>query len=170
MVNLFKLKENKTNVKTELLAGLTTFMAMLYIVPVNAYILSSAGMPYDALITATIFMSIFASVLNGLWANTPIAMSVGMGLNAYFSFGLVKGMGIPWQSALGIVFISGILYILISATPIRRWLIETIPLDIKRAISAGIGAFIAFIAFLRLCIALEATSLVLTLVLTIRRM
>ena len=146
MVNLFKLKENKTNVKTELLAGLTTFMAMLYIVPVNAYILSSAGMPYDALITATIFMSIFASVLNGLWANTPIAMSVGMGLNAYFSFGLVKGMGIPWQSALGIVFISGILYILISATPIRRWLIETIPLDIKRAISAGIGAFIAFIA------------------------
>jgi AGZA family xanthine/uracil permease-like MFS transporter len=145
-VNLFKLKENNTDVKTELIAGMTTFMAMLYIVPVNAYILSSAGMPYDALISATIFMSILASVLNGLWANTPIAMSVGMGLNAYFSFGLVKGMGIPWQSALAIVFLSGILYIIISATPIRRWLIETIPLDIKRAISAGIGAFIAFIA------------------------
>ena len=145
-MNLFKLKENNTDVKTEFVAGMTTFMAMLYIVPVNAFILSSAGMPYDALITATIFMTIFASVLSGLWSNAPIAMSVGMGLNAYFSFGLVQGMGIPWQSALGIVFISGIFYIIISATPIRRWLIETIPVDIKRAISAGIGAFIAFIA------------------------
>ena len=145
-MDIFKLKENKTNVKTELIAGFTTFMAMLYIVPVNAYILSAAGMPYDALITATIVMTVFASILNGLWANTPIAMSVGMGLNAYFSFGLVKGMGIPWQSALGIVFLSGVLYVLISVTPIRKWLIETIPMDIKRAVSAGIGAFIAFIA------------------------
>ena len=145
-MDIFKLKENKTNVKTELIAGFTTFMAMLYIVPVNAYILSVAGMPYDALITATIVMTVFASILNGLWANTPIAMSVGMGLNAYFSFGLVKGMGIPWQSALGIVFLSGVLYILISVTPVRKWLIETIPMDIKRAVSAGIGAFIAFIA------------------------
>lgn len=145
-MNLFKLKENKTDIRTELTAGFTTFMAMLYIVPVNAYILSASGMPYDALITATIFMSVFASILNGLWANTPIAMSVGMGLNAYFSFGLVNGMGIAWQSALGIVFISGVLYVLISITPARRWLMETIPLDIKRAVSAGIGAFIAFIA------------------------
>ncbi len=144
-MNLFKLKENKTNVKTEVLAGFTTFLAMLYIIPVNAYILSTTGMPYGALVSATIAMSVFASILNGLWANTPIAMSVGMGLNAYFSFGLVKGMGIPWQSALGIVFISGLLYILISITPVRKWLIETIPLDIKRAVSAGIGSFIAFI-------------------------
>lgn len=124
---------------------MTTFIAMLYIVPVNASIMSAAGMPYDALITATAVMTILASILNGLWANTPIAMSVGMGLNAYFSFGLVKGMGIPWQSALGIVFLSGILYVLISMTPVRRWMIETIPMDIKRAVSAGIGAFIAFI-------------------------
>ena len=124
---------------------MTTFIAMLYIVPVNASILSAAGMPYDALITATAVMTILASVMNGLWANTPIAMSVGMGLNAYFSFGLVKGMGIAWQSALGVVFLSGILYTLISLTPVRRWMIETIPLDIKRAVSAGIGAFIAFI-------------------------
>jgi len=145
MMNIFKLKEHKTDVKTEVMAGITTFMAMLYIIPVNASILSASGMPYDALITATIFMSIFASILNGLWSNTPIAMSVGMGLNAYFSFGLVKGMGIAWQTALGIVFLSGILYIIISITPIRRWLIETIPIDIKRAVSAGIGAFIAFI-------------------------
>ena len=146
-MNLFKLYENGTDIKTEITAGTTTFMAMLYIVPVNASILSASGMPYDALITATILMTIFASILNGLYSNTPVAMSVGMGLNAYFSFGLVKGMGIPWQSALGVVFISGILYVLISVTPVRRWLIETIPLDIKRAVSAGIGAFIAFIGF-----------------------
>jgi AGZA family xanthine/uracil permease-like MFS transporter len=144
-MNRFQLKEHNTTVGTEVRAGMTTFMAMLYIVPVNASIMSAAGMPYDALITATAVMTIFASIFNGFWSNTPIAMSVGMGLNAYFSFGLVKGMGIPWQSALGIVFVSGILYILISMTPVRRWMIETIPLDIKRAVSAGIGAFIAFI-------------------------
>lgn len=145
-MNLFRLQENGTDIRTELTAGFTTFMAMLYIIPVNAFILSASGMPYDALVTATIVMTVFASVLSGLWANTPIAMSVGMGLNAYFSFGLVKGMGIPWQNALGIVFVSGVLYILISITPVRKWLIETIPIDIKRAVSAGIGAFIAFIA------------------------
>ncbi len=145
-MDVFQLKKHNTDVKTEVLAGFTTFMAMLYIIPVNAYILSTTGMPYGALVTATIAMTVFATIVNGLWANTPIAMSVGMGLNAYFSFGLVKGMGIPWQSALGIVFVSGVLYIIISVTPIRKWLIETIPMDIKRAVSAGIGAFIAFIA------------------------
>lgn len=144
-MDFFKLKAHNTTVSTEVRAGMTTFIAMLYIVPVNASIMSAAGMPYDALITATAVMTIFASILSGLWANTPVAMSVGMGLNAYFSFGLVKGMGIPWQSALGIVFVSGVLYIIISMTPLRRWMIETIPLDIKRSVSAGIGAFIAFI-------------------------
>ena len=144
-MDFFKLKAHNTTVSTEVRAGMTTFIAMLYIVPVNASIMSAAGMPYDALITATAVMTIFASILSGLWANTPVAMSVGMGLNAYFSFGLVKGMGIPWQSALGIVFVSGVLYIVISMTPLRRWMIETIPLDIKRSVSAGIGAFIAFI-------------------------
>jgi AGZA family xanthine/uracil permease-like MFS transporter len=144
-MDYFQLKEHKTTVGTEIRAGMTTFLAMLYIVPVNASIMSVTGMPYDAVITATAVMTILASILNGLWSNTPIAMSVGMGLNAYFSFGLVKGMGIPWQSALGIVFISGILYVVISMTPVRRWMIETIPLDIKRAVSAGIGTFIAFI-------------------------
>ena len=144
-MNCFKLKEHNTTVGTEVRAGMTTFIAMLYIIPVNASILSASGMPYDALITATAVMTILSSLLNGLWANTPIAMSVGMGLNAYFSFGLVKGMGMAWQTALGVVFLSGILYVLISMTPIRRWMIETIPMDIKRAVSAGIGAFIAFI-------------------------
>jgi len=162
-MDFFKLKENGTDVKTEIIAGFTTFISMLYIIPVNAYILSVSGMPYGALITATIVMSVFASIVNGLWANTPIAMSVGMGLNAYFSFGLVKGMGIPWQTGLGIVFISGILYILISITPIRRWLIETIPMDIKRAVSAGIGAFIAFIALEQTKIIVDSPSTLVTL-------
>ena len=103
-------------------------------------------------------MTVFASVLSGLWANTPVAMSVGMGLNAYFSFGLVKGMGLPWQTALGIVFISGILYILISITPLRRWMIATIPMDIKRAVSAGIGAFIAFIGMEQLRLITDSPS------------
>ena len=106
---LFGLREHHTDVRTEMTAGFTTFLAMLYIIPVNASIMSASGMSYDALVTATAVMTIIASVLGGLWANTPIAMSVGMGLNAYFSFGLVKGMGIPWQTALGIVFVSGIL-------------------------------------------------------------
>jgi len=157
-MDLFKLKAHGTDVKTEVIAGFTTFMAMLYIVPVNAAILSASGMPYDAIVTATIFMTIFATVLNGLWSNTPIAMSVGMGLNAYFSFGLVKGMGIPWQTALGIVFLSGILYVVISLTPVRRWMIETIPMDIKRATSAGIGAFIAFIGLQQLKIIVDSPS------------
>ena len=157
-MDLFKLKAHDTDIKTEVSAGMTTFLAMLYIIPVNASILSAAGMPYDALITATAVMTIFASIFSGLWSNTPVAMSVGMGLNAYFSFGLVKGMGIPWQTALGIVFLSGILYVLISITPLRRWMIETIPMDIKRATSAGIGAFIAFIGLQQSKIVVESTS------------
>lgn len=161
-MNFFKLQEHKTDLRTEVTAGFTTFMAMLYIVPVNAAVMSAAGMPYDAVITATAVMTIIASILNGFWANTPIAMSVGMGLNAYFSFGLVKGMGIPWQSALGIVFLSGILYVLVSLTPLRRWMIETIPMDVKRAVSAGIGAFIAFIGLQQMGIITDSPSTLIT--------
>lgn len=160
---LFGLREHHTDVRTEMTAGFTTFLAMLYIIPVNASIMSASGMSYDALVTATAVMTIIASVLGGLWANTPIAMSVGMGLNAYFSFGLVKGMGIPWQTALGIVFVSGILYILISMTPLRRWMIATIPMDIKRAVSAGIGAFIAFIGMEQLKLIVHSPATLVTL-------
>ncbi len=163
MMQLFKLKENNTTVKTELIAGLTTFFTMLYIIPVNASIMSASGMPFGALVTATALMSIFASIFNGLWANTPVAMSVGMGLNAYFSFVLVNAMKIPWESALGIVFISGILYILISITPLRRWMIDTIPIDIKRAVSAGIGAFIAFIGLKEMGIIVGSEATLVTL-------
>ncbi len=141
----FKLSSNKTNVATEIRAGFTTFLAMMYIVPVNAGIMSLTGMPFDALITATAVVTIIATILNGLWANTPVAMSVGMGLNAYFTFGLVKGMGIAWQTALGIVMISGLIFLVLSFTRFRVWVLESVPKDIRMAISAGIGAFIAFI-------------------------
>jgi AGZA family xanthine/uracil permease-like MFS transporter len=141
----FKLSSNKTNVATEIRAGFTTFLAMMYIVPVNAGIMSLTGMPFDALITATAVVTIIATILNGLWANTPVAMSVGMGLNAYFTFGLVKGMGIAWQTALGIVMISGLIFLILSFTRFRVWVLESVPKDIRMAISAGIGAFIAFI-------------------------
>jgi AGZA family xanthine/uracil permease-like MFS transporter len=141
----FKLTEKGTSVSTEFRAGLTTFLAMMYIVPVNAMIMSQAGMPFDALVTATAAVTIISTILNGLWSNTPVAMSVGMGLNAYFTFGLVKGMGIPWQTALGVVMISGLIFLALSLTRFRAWVFESVPVDLRRAISAGIGAFIAFI-------------------------
>jgi AGZA family xanthine/uracil permease-like MFS transporter len=144
-VGFFKLEKNGTTVKTEITAGFTTFLTMMYIVPVNAIIMSKTGMPMEALITATALITIFSTVLNGLWANTPIAMSVGMGLNAYFTFGLVLGMKVPWQTALGVVFISGILFLVLSFTKFRVWIMQSVPADLRRAISAGIGAFIAFI-------------------------
>ncbi len=142
---LFKLSRHNTSVGTEVRAGFTTFLAMMYIVPVNAGIMSLTGMPFDALITATAVVTILATILNGLWSNTPVAMSVGMGLNAYFTFGLVKGMHIPWQTALGIVMVSGLIFLILSFTKFRVWVLESVPVDIRRAISAGIGAFIAFI-------------------------
>ncbi|WP_169973240.1 NCS2 family permease [Campylobacter sp. RM16191] len=144
-MDYFRLKENNTDVKKEFSAGLTTFLTMMYIVPVNAIIMSQAGMPIDALITATALITFFATVFNGIWANTPVAMSVGMGLNAYFTFGLVIGMNMPWQTALGVVFISGIIFFILSFSNFRVWVIKSIPLDLRRAISAGIGTFISFI-------------------------
>ena len=144
-MDLFRLKEHGTTVKQEFNAGLTTFLTMAYIVPTNAIIMSKTGMPMDALITATALITVVATVLNGLWANTPVAMSVGMGLNAYFTFGLVLGMKVPWQTALGIVFLSGIIFVVLSFTNFRIWVLNSIPVDIRRAISAGIGTFIAFV-------------------------
>jgi len=144
-LDFFKLEKNGTTVKTEFTAGFTTFLTMMYIVPVNAIIMSKTGMPMEALITATALITIFSTILNGLWANTPIAMSVGMGLNAYFTFGLVLGMKVPWQTALGVVFISGALFVLLSFTQLRVWIMKSVPIDLRRAISAGIGTFIAFI-------------------------
>ncbi len=142
---MFKLKERGTNISTELSAGFTTFLTMMYIVPINGFILADAGLPMDAVITATALITIIATLVSGIWSNTPVAMSVGMGLNAYFSYGLVLGMNIPWQTALGVVFISGILFVILSFTNFRVWIMTSIPMNLRRAISAGIGTFIAFI-------------------------
>lgn len=144
-MNFFKLKENDTSVKNEFNAGLTTFLAMMYIVPVNMLIMSDAGMPKDAILTATAVITIISCIFNGFWANTPVALSVGMGLNAYFTYGLVIGMKIPWQTALGVVCISAIIFVVLSFTNFRIWIIKNIPIDLRRAISAGIGAFICFV-------------------------
>ncbi|CZE48407.1 NCS2 family permease [Campylobacter geochelonis] len=144
-MNLFKLKEHQTTVAKEASAGFTTFLTMMYIIPVNATIMSEAGMPIHALIAATAWITIFSTILNGLWANTPVAMSVGMGLNAYFTFGLVLGMKIPWETALGIVFLSGIIFLALCFTNFRIWVLKSIPMDLRRAISAGIGTFISFV-------------------------
>ena len=134
------------DLKTELTAGMSVFLAMIYIVPLNALILSEAGMPYEAVVTATALITVFATATNAIYAKTPIALSVGMGLNAYFTFGLVKGLGMAWQSALGVVFVSGIIFIILSLTPFRRIALQRIPIDLRRSIGAGIGAFLAFIA------------------------
>lgn len=144
-MNFFKLKERDTTVSKEFYAGFTTFLTMMYIVPVNGFILADAGLPIDAVITATALITILATLFSALWSNTPIAMSVGMGLNAYFSYGLVLGMKIPWETALGIVFLSGILFVILSLTNFRVWIMTSIPMSLRRAISAGIGSFIAFI-------------------------
>jgi len=143
--NFFKLKEKESNIRTEVIAGSTTFLTMVYIIPLNGIIMSKAGMPIEAVITATALITMIATILNGLWANTPIAMSVGLGLNSYFTFTLVLNDKLPWQTVLGIVFISGAFFLLLTLTKARKLIIESITPEFKIAISAGIGFFIAFI-------------------------
>lgn len=144
---LFLLTERKTNVKTEVLAGITTFMTMSYIILVNPTILSDAGVPKEAAIAATIFASVFATLLFALWANMPIAVAPGMGLNAFFAYTVVLGQGLTWQTGLGAVFISGVVFFILTITGLRKKIIEGIPTVLKSAISVGIGLFIAFIGF-----------------------
>ena len=143
---LFKLNENKTTVRTELMAGLTTFLTMAYIIFVNPDILSKAGMPFGAVFVSTCVAAAIGCLLMAFLANYPIALAPGMGLNAYFAFGVVGGMGHTWQVALGCVFISGIMFFIISVLPIREWIVNAIPKSLKMAIAAGIGLFLALIA------------------------
>ncbi len=163
MLQRFKLEEKGTNLRTEFIAGLTTFLTMMYIVPVNGFIMADAGLPMPAVITATALITILATAFNGFWSNTPVAMSVGMGLNAYFTYGLVLGMKLPWQTALGIVFLSGVIFVLLSFTRFRVWVMHSIPMDLRRAISAGIGAFIAFIGLKQLGIIVPSKATLVTL-------
>lgn len=141
----FKLSENKTTVKTEVVAGITTFMTMAYILAVNPDILSATGMDKGALFTATAISAAVGTLVMALWAKLPFALAPGMGLNAFFAFGVCIGMGMSWQFALTAVFLEGILFILMTVFNIRELIINAIPGSIKNAISVGIGLFIAFI-------------------------
>ncbi|HET9916925.1 MAG TPA: NCS2 family permease [Candidatus Binatia bacterium] len=143
---LFHLQENGTNVRREVLAGVTTFLTMAYIIFVNPDILSKTGMDFGAVFVATCLAAAFGSAFMGLYANYPIALAPGMGLNAYFAFGVVLGMKISWQVALGAVFISGVLFFLISVFRIREWIVNAIPLSMRLGIAAGIGLFLGIIA------------------------
>ncbi|WP_377887377.1 NCS2 family permease [Alkalihalobacillus sp. R86527] len=144
--SFFHLKENGTSVKTEFLAGITTFLTMVYIVIVNPIILSSTGVPFDTVFMATIISAVVGTLWMGLFANYPIAIAPGMGLNAYFAFSVVGSQpGVSYQVAFGAVFIAGLLFIILSLTPFREKLIEAIPTNLKLGITAGIGLFIAFI-------------------------
>ncbi|MDM8151246.1 NCS2 family permease [Priestia megaterium] len=144
---LFHLTERKTDVKTEILAGITTFVTMSYIIFVNPTILADAGIPKEAAIAATIFATVFATLLFALWANMPLAVAPGMGLNAFFTYTVVLGEGLTWQTGLGAVFISGGVFFILTITGLRKKIIEGIPAILKSAISVGIGLFIAFIGF-----------------------
>ncbi|MCH3701233.1 NCS2 family permease [Campylobacter lari] len=149
-MDFFKLKEHNSDIKTEIYAGIATFLAMIYIIPVNANIMSNSGMPLEALIVATALVTIIATAFSAFFSNTPVAMSVGMGLNAYFTFSVCNTYQIPWQSALGAVFLSGVVFTLLSFTNFRIWVIKSIPNDLRKAISAGIGTFIAFMGLVQM--------------------
>jgi AGZA family xanthine/uracil permease-like MFS transporter len=145
MDKFFKLKESGTTVSREIMAGLTTFFAMSYILFVNPDMLSKTGMPYQAVFLATIIASVIGTLIMGLFANVPYAQAPGMGLNAFFTFTVVFGLGYSWQEALAMVFICGIINILITVTKIRKMIIKAIPESIQHAIGGGIGVFIAYI-------------------------
>ncbi|WNL37543.1 NCS2 family permease [Halomonas sp. PAMB 3264] len=144
--NYFKLTEQNTSVKTEVIAGITTFLTMAYIIFVNPSILSEAGMDYGAVFVATCVAAAIGCFVMGLWANYPIAQAPGMGLNAFFTYGVVLGMGYTWEAALGAVFLSGLTFFLLSIFKIREWIINSIPMSLRLGIAAGIGLFLAMIA------------------------
>jgi len=148
--SFFQLAARGTTVRTEVLAGFTTFLTMAYITFVNPAILSEAGMDFGAVFVATCAAAAIGTLIMGLWANYPIALAPGMGLNAYFTYDVVLAQGYGWPIALGVVFISGVLFVALSVLPVREWIINSIPVTLKLAISAGIGLFLAVIA-LRNC-------------------
>lgn len=142
---LFKLQEHGTSVRTEIIAGLTTFLTMSYIIFVNPDILSTTGMDRNAVFVATCLAAALGSFVMAFVANWPIGMAPGMGLNAFFAFTVVGAMGFSWQQALGAVFISGVIFLILTVTGIRRWLVDGIPISLRSAIAAGIGMFLALI-------------------------
>lgn len=157
---LFKLKEHNTDVKTEIIAGITTFMTMAYILAVNPNILSAAGMDKGAVFTATAVASFIGTMLMAIFANYPFALAPGMGLNAYFAYTVVLQYGYSWEIALAAVFIEGILFILLSCFNVREAIFNAIPLTLKHAVSVGIGLFIAFIGLQNAKIVIGGSTLV----------
>ena len=141
----FEFRELQTNWRTEILAGFTTFITMAYIIFVNPSILHETGMPLAAVVAATCLCSAFGSVLMGVYARYPIALAPGMGLNAYFTYTVVKGMGVPWQAALGAVFFSGVAFLILTLIGVRQMIVHAIPVELYSAVAVGIGLFIAFL-------------------------
>lgn len=160
MEKMFHLKERNTDVKTEILAGITTFMTMAYILAVNPNILGAAGMDSGAVFTATALASLIATLLMAAFANYPFVLAPGMGLNAYFAYTVVLQMGYSWQTALAAVFIEGIIFIILSLTNVREAIFNAIPMNLKHAVSVGIGIFIAFIGMQNAKIVVDSTTLV----------
>lgn len=148
MSGLFKLKENGTKVSTEIIAGLTTFCTMAYIIVVNPSILSEAGMEWGAVFLATIIASIIGTLIMGLVANVPYAQAPGMGLNAFFVYTVCFGLQFTWQQALSMVFICGLINIVITVTKLRKYIIKAIPRSLQNAIGGGIGVFVAYVGLL----------------------
>src|SRR5882757_2966175 len=156
---MFYLEKHSTTKSTEILAGVSTFLAASYIIVINPSILSQTGMPFSAVLTATVLVSFFSSLLMGLYARNPILVAPGMGLNAFFTFSAVIGMKVPWPVALGAVFWSGIIFLLLSLFNIRTYIVRAIPRPLRYAIAAGIGLFITLIGLVnaRFIIASPAT-------------
>ena len=164
MEKIFKLREKGTDVKKEILAGITTFMAMAYILAVNPSILSASGMDAGSVFSATGVASAIACFLMGLIGNFPFALSAGMGLNAYFTYSVVFGLGVSWQVALAAVFIEGVIFLLLSVVNVREAMFEAIPLSLKSAVSAGIGLFITIIALINAKVLQASDSTVVSLI------
>jgi AGZA family xanthine/uracil permease-like MFS transporter len=142
---LFKLKESNTTVQTELMAGFTTFITMAYIIFVNPQMMSAAGMDIGASFVGTCIAAALACIVMGCYANWPVGLAPGMGLNAFFTYTVVGEMGYSWEIALGAVFIAGILFWIMSITPIRQWMLESIPMNLRIAMGSGVGLFIGLI-------------------------
>jgi len=142
---IFKLSQHNTTIKTELMAGLTTFVTMSYIMFLNPVIMSNTGMPFDGLFLATCLGAAIATIIMGMYANWPVGLAPGMGLNAFFTFSVVGGMGYSWQVALGAVFLSGVIFVLMSVTRLREWMLDSIPMSLRLAMTAGVGLFLGFI-------------------------
>ena len=158
----FEFRELGANWRTEILAGCTTFVTMAYIIFVNPAILHETGMPLAAVIAATCLCAAFGSVLMGVFARYPIALAPGMGLNAYFTYTVVKGMGVPWQTALGAVFLSGVAFLLLTAVGVRRMIVSAIPFELYAAVAVGIGLFIALIGLRNAGIIMASPSTLVT--------